>query len=63
MLFPDQLVVAKLREGLGQNAPIVKVRTMLSSNIITTFPDHVKIIMATNPENFVKGEGLELLNW
>lgn len=59
-LYSDRSIVTKLCEDVGQDTPRVNIRTMMSNNIVTTFPEHVKIIVATNPENFVKGKGLGL---
>ncbi|KAF9461107.1 cytochrome P450 [Collybia nuda] len=45
------------QEVVAYNSPIVNVFTIWFNYIVTTCPEHVKIILTTNPENYVKGEG------
>jgi hypothetical protein len=59
----NPLIVRKLWGVVGQNTPIVNVRMLQwPNNIVTAFPEHVKMILATNPDNYVKGERCEAFN-
>ncbi|KAJ7440912.1 cytochrome P450 [Mycena galericulata] len=45
-----------LREALEKAGPIVNVRPLWEDIILTTCPEHIKIILATDFNNYVKGE-------
>ncbi|KAJ6619477.1 cytochrome P450 monooxygenase pc-3 [Mycena sp. CBHHK59/15] len=45
-----------LRELTLEKGPVVNLRVMWEDLILTTSPDHIKIILATDFNNYVKGE-------
>lgn len=45
-----------LIELLEKRGPVVNMRVMWSDTIFTASPEHIKTILATDFENYVKGE-------
>ncbi|KAJ7202712.1 cytochrome P450 monooxygenase pc-3 [Mycena haematopus] len=45
-----------LREGVEELGPIININVLWSDTILTTSPEHVKRILSTDFNNFVKGD-------